>query len=315
MSRIHLSRNDLGEAAFSNPTPNSKGVDGDIKRKSFFGQSIEVIGKDEQGTLTTEKLNKGSLIDFLNTQLSDAEKLKKGWFFHASDDKVQAAYAKVFSQNQPSSNSPSNQNTFSAISSESTQSIQTAPLENEVTISICLIDDNELDIYIDPNKTVEEFKEKLCKKTNDKSHLKNELIYNSQVLEDDRTLKSYNIEDLIYQRPYDRPRKPNLNPGKALSFDQVIESANDEFSDHPQKDIILEILKQRLKSIGYQSSVKNGEAPYLDRGNSPSYSGHDTFIEHYGTEEEKAKLALKYIIRRFLFNLPGVDTQEGHILK
>lgn len=316
MSRINISKGDSGEAIFGNPKPKCRGIDGAVKRKSFFGQSIKVIGKDEQGTLTTEKLNKGSLIDFLNTQLKDHEKLEKGWFFHASDEKVQDAYAKVFANN-PLSNAPisNNQNSgsasipkpskpsHSAIPVTSTQAIQTAPSGNQIKISVHLSDDTELSIDIDPNKTVEEFKEEICNKMNNQKYMKKDFLLEGIPLAGDETLKSYDIKNVIYQK-YEH--KPVINKGAALSFDQVLERAKTEFSNDPQRDVILKKIRERLHSIHYSSSLKDGEAPYLNQGISPRYEIYG-YLEFVATDEEKVNHHLKQTINKFLFALPGVD--------
>lgn len=103
MSRINLSYSNSTHEAIFDKSKGAKGVNGDIKKASFFGQSIKVKGRNTAGDEKVIKLNKGSLIDFLNTQLGKDDQLKKGWFIHASDEKVLAAYEKVFSKaSQPS---------------------------------------------------------------------------------------------------------------------------------------------------------------------------------------------------------------------
>lgn len=101
MDRIHINRSSSGDPIFEDPSsPNGRGKDGDVKKETFFGQSIEVTGKDKQGNIQAIKLNKGSLIDYLNTELEirGEKKLEKGWFIHAGDDKVLTAYRKIFSK-------------------------------------------------------------------------------------------------------------------------------------------------------------------------------------------------------------------------
>jgi hypothetical protein len=63
------------------------GKEGQIKKASWYERSVS-IGKT--------KLNKGSLIDFLNTQLPEAKKLKKTWFLASPNRKVIAAFDELY---------------------------------------------------------------------------------------------------------------------------------------------------------------------------------------------------------------------------
>jgi thioredoxin-like negative regulator of GroEL len=105
--RIHLS-NFSGYPKFED-SKNGCGKDGDVKAKSFFGNSISINGL-RNGTKCTREVNTGSLIDYLNTQLKEEDQIEKGsWFFaigRDDDGKVLAAYNKVF----PSNSNPPTQN-------------------------------------------------------------------------------------------------------------------------------------------------------------------------------------------------------------
>lgn len=74
------------------------GRTGQIKKASWLSRSISING---------QKLNKGSLIDFLNSQLSADKQLKKGWFFGffggSSDKKVREIFNRVVKSSVKSS--------------------------------------------------------------------------------------------------------------------------------------------------------------------------------------------------------------------
>ena len=82
LQRYDLSVKSGGDFEFK-PTQNSvdnsqqKGKFGHIKSGSGF-RSITLYNKDKTQHVV---LNRGSLIDYLNTKLESGEKLKKGYFF------------------------------------------------------------------------------------------------------------------------------------------------------------------------------------------------------------------------------------------
>ncbi len=80
------------------------GVTGQIKTASWFSRSISINGRN---------LNRGSLIDFLNTQLPADSKLKKGWFFGffggSSDKKIRDTFSRIIqvpAKSNPPNSSP-----------------------------------------------------------------------------------------------------------------------------------------------------------------------------------------------------------------
>jgi hypothetical protein len=78
---------------FISANPKGHGRDGQIKKASWFERSV---------TINHTRLNKGSLIDFLNTKLPVGEKLNKKWFIGSSNKRVIEVFNKMYgNQKQP----------------------------------------------------------------------------------------------------------------------------------------------------------------------------------------------------------------------
>ena len=139
--RIHLT-NSSGHAHFEDPK-NGRGIDGDVKAKSFFGNSISIKGL-KNGKLAALEVNTGSLIDYLNTQLEKKDRIEKGsWFFaigRDDDGKVLEAYNKVF----PSNSNPPTQNDHSKDSQPVIIDLDSQEIDSVMDIGL-MIRENRLD--------------------------------------------------------------------------------------------------------------------------------------------------------------------------
>lgn len=87
--RLFIVSGKVGAIFIEMPDDNGHGATGQVKKASFWGREVTVQG---------QKMNAGSLIDFLNTQVADDKKLKKGFFGLGGSSKkeIQAVFDEIY---------------------------------------------------------------------------------------------------------------------------------------------------------------------------------------------------------------------------
>jgi hypothetical protein len=92
--RLSIERTPFG-AKFIEAPEGGHGKTGQVKKASFFGREVEVKG---------QKMNAGSLIDFLKTK-EEGKNLHKGYLFgligRSSDKEIQEVFNKLYPRNDP----------------------------------------------------------------------------------------------------------------------------------------------------------------------------------------------------------------------
>lgn len=87
-----------------------------------------------------------------------------------------------------------------------------------------------------------------------------------------------------------------INPGKPLSNQEIIEKAEKVFANHPNKNKVLEKIKNKLTR--YQNQLNNGTPPTFE-SNSKSFNFRRDLLFN-----KEVTLA----VENFLSELPGIDT-------
>lgn len=88
--RLSIKKSPFG-AQFIEAPNDGHGRDGQVKKASFWGREVKVQG---------QKMNAGSLVDFLNTQVGHEKQLKKGWFFGlggSSNKEIKNLFNEIYS--------------------------------------------------------------------------------------------------------------------------------------------------------------------------------------------------------------------------
>lgn len=110
IKRFEITKGAAG--ALFNKATTGHGNAGQVKKAGHFGRSIKVQG---------QRLNAGSLVDFLNNHPESDKQLKKGWFFGyggSSNKEIKAVFNSIFHANE-SNNVDDIPSTQSSTSSQS----------------------------------------------------------------------------------------------------------------------------------------------------------------------------------------------------
>lgn len=105
-------------------------------------------------------------------------------------------------------------------------------------------------------------------------------------------------EEIVKRNEYIATR--TLNPGKLLTYEEVVEKAERDFQDRKDKNEILDLLKIKLKYFKYKEKLAEGMPPYFHDGTEMYYEEVHWNI----SQEERNTRSTTF---RFMDSLPGID--------
>lgn len=97
-----------------------------------------------------------------------------------------------------------------------------------------------------------------------------------------------------------------INPGKPISYSELIEKAGKEFAEYENKKEIMESIINISLGNSYPENVHRGIPPYFHN----MEDGYFEFKHSLGSKKDKMIMRVRQTAMNFLESLPGVETTE-----